>query len=231
MIDASNLRTQIPEYDTPQLEIEWRQALEELTRLDELDISCAMGMPTRRILFQTVRAMGATDVLDIGTFTGASALVFALAVGKLGRVTTVDIQDVNATEGHWKNAGRTRTPKELMEQAGVADRVEFVTQDSGEYLQSTSRMFDFISIDGWHESWAVYSDIRFSLPRLKPEGLIFLDDIQRRGYCPPPGFDVIKGPWKAIRWYMREGAPFNVTQLSQIPDHQPLACAFLTRKP
>lgn len=223
------LRSDVPVYDTSELKEEWQQALEVFTRLDELDIPCAMGIGTRRILFQTIRAMGATEILDIGTFTGISALTFALAVGERGRVTTVDIRDANAEDGHWSLVGRPRSPAELLSQAGVSGRVEFVTQDSAEYLRSTTKTFDFISIDGWHEDFAVYSDIELAMARLKQNGMIFLDDVQTPGYEPPPGFDVIMGPWQAIEQHILEGAPLVVTLLSKTLDGEPIACALLTR--
>lgn len=228
-MQVENLRPDVPVYDTSELKEEWQRALEVFTRLDELEIPCAMGVGTRRILFQTARAMGATDILDIGTFTGISALTFALAVGEKGRVTTVDIQDANSEDGHWSRVARPRSPAELLAHAGVSDRVEFVTQDSAEYLRHTPKMFDFISIDGWHEDFAVYSDIELAMARLKPNGMIFLDDVQTPGYEPPPGFDVIPGPWQAIERHLMEGAPLVVTFLSKTLDGEPIACAFLTR--
>jgi predicted O-methyltransferase YrrM len=221
----------VPLYDTDKFHQEWQGALEVFTQLDEMEIPCAMGIGTRRILFQAVRAMGATDILDIGTFTGTSALTFALAVGDSGRVTTVDIRDANSGDAHWRSSGRARSPMDLMAMAGVKDRVEFVMQDSVEYLRSTKKKFDFISLDGWHEDFAVYSEIELAMTRLKPNGIIFLDDVQTPGYAPPPGFDVIPGPWQAIERRLLEGAPLIVTFLNRTLEGEPIACAFLTRAP
>lgn len=223
------LRPDVPLYDTPKLREEWLQALEVFIKLDEREVPCAMGIGIRRILFQTIRAMGATDILDIGTFTGISALTFALAVGDNDHVTTVDIRDANSGDAHWRLSGRWRSPRDLMARAGVNGRVEFVTQDSVEYLRSTSKTFDFISIDGWHEDFAVYSEIELAMARLKPNGIIFLDDVQPPGYEPPPGFDVIPGPWMAIERHLFEGAPLTVRMLSRTLEGEPIACAFLTR--
>lgn len=217
-----SLRADIPAYDTPELESEWQQALKVLIDLGEMEIACAMSVGTRRILFQVVRAMGATDVLDIGTYTGASALAFALTGA---RVTTVDIRDANAADGHWKNAGRPRSPADTMAAAGVS--VEFVTSDSVKYLESTKRTFDFICIDGWHESSAVYAEIPLALERLKPGGLIFLDDVQPVGYTPLPGFDVIHGPRRALERHIKENSPFKIVPLPRTFEGEQIACAFL----
>jgi predicted O-methyltransferase YrrM len=229
VLDVSRLRPDVPQYDTPQLAREWQEALEVLTRIDELGIPCAMSIGTRRILFQTIRAMGATDILDIGTFTGTSAATFALASGENGRVTTVDIQDANAPDGHWSVHGRPRTPMELIAQVGAVHRVEFVTQDSVEYLKGTARLFDFISIDGWHEDFCVYAEIELAMKRLKSDGLIFMDDVQFLGYPLPLGHDRIPGPLKAIWRHLDEGAPLKLNPITRSLEGSPLACAFLTR--
>lgn len=229
MLDVSRLRCELPSYDTPELEKEWRSALAVLTEIDELEIPCAMSVGTRRVLFQVVRAMGAKNVLDIGTYTGTSAVTYALAVGEGGRVTTVDIQEANAEGGHWMTAGRPRNPARLMHDAGVMDRVRFITQDSVEYLKETEDLFDFISIDGWHEDFAVYAEIEWALQRLKPDGLIFLDDVQVSGYDVPPGHDTITGPWQALQRHLEAHAPFRVNLLTRSLEGEPMACAILTR--
>jgi predicted O-methyltransferase YrrM len=213
----------VPAYGTPELECEWLGALSKLTNLGELEIPCAMSVPSRRIIFQVIRAMGAKTVLDIGTFTGTSALTCALAVGNEGRVVTVDIRDANHKRGHWKMAGRPRNPQSLMEEAGVDERVEFVTRDSVEYLQDTRETFDFIILDGWHEDFAVHDEIELSLQRLNKDGLIFLDDVQPLGYEPPTGFDRIDGPRIAIERHLAKDAPLRFVPLTPIP------CGFLVR--
>src|SRR4051794_27138076 len=45
------------------------------------------------LLALLVRLIGARHVLEIGTFTGSSTLVMALALPEGGRVTTCDIND------------------------------------------------------------------------------------------------------------------------------------------
>lgn len=217
-----SLRADVPAYDTPELADQWQGALAVLTEIGELGIPCAMSVGTRRILFQTVRAMGAVDVLDIGTYTGASALAFALTGA---RVTTVDICDANAPDGWWSKAGRPRSPADTMAAAGVS--VEFVTCDSVKYLSSTQKKFDLISLDGWHEHFAVYAEIPLALKRLKPGGLIFLDDVQPAGYEPLPGLDVIDGPRRALERHMKEKARFKIVPLSRTIEGEKIACAFL----
>lgn len=183
-----NLRRELPQWACEPFDSEWRDALERMLSLGEGGHPCAMGLETRRLLFQVTRAMEAKSVLDIGTFTGSSALVFALAGAQ---VVTVDI-----TGEHWRKYDRRWSPPDLMEHAKVGDRVEFVNQDSVAYLEATDRKFDFISIDGWHEAFQVVKEIPLAIAHLNPNGLIFMDDVQMAS--PPPGVDRIDGPREAL---------------------------------
>lgn len=191
---VENLRRDLPQWACEPYDSEWRNVLEHLRGLGEgEDHPCAMSLDTRRMLYQTTRAMGAKTILDIGTFTGSSALVFAFTGAD---VVTVDLKDANALDGHWATYDRPASPHVLMSVAEVQGRVEFVTQDSVEYLQKTYRKFDFICIDGWHEAHQVAKEIPLAIARLNPNGLIFMDDVQTQP--PPPGVDRIDGPREAL---------------------------------
>src|SRR5687767_7342320 len=115
----------VPLYDTPELAADWLEAKTVFERIGELEVPAAMMVGTRRILYQTVRAMNARDVLDIGTHTGLSALTFALAGCD---VVTLDKVDANGPNGRWRKFGR-RKPIDTLRAASVDDRVTFVAQD------------------------------------------------------------------------------------------------------
>jgi caffeoyl-CoA O-methyltransferase len=60
-----------------------------------------------------VRAIGAKRAVEVGTFTGYSALAVARGIGPDGRLLCLDISE------EWTSIGRA-----AWEQAGVADRIE-----------------------------------------------------------------------------------------------------------
>jgi predicted O-methyltransferase YrrM len=219
-VTLTNLRTELPGFDTPALAAEWEQ------RVGHLDVPCTLNLGTRRILYQAIRAMHARDVLDIGTYVGTSALAFALAVGPKGRVVSIDTEP-----DHWRKLGQPHHPPEqLMAAAGVAGRVEFLTRDAREFLHLTGRLFDLICIDGWHEDFAVETEVTLALPRLNPGGLIYLDDVQREGAELPPGIDRIDGPRIALQRMLKAGAPFRVLPQQQTLEGEWTAGAWLLAK-
>lgn len=208
-LDVPNLRREMPVWDTPGLEWQWQEVLKQIVVAGEFSVPCAMGIDTRAMLFKIVRAMEARSVLDIGTYVGTSAFAYALACGTYGNVTTVDLHDANAPDGHWARAGRACPPRRMLTDAGVAERVDFVTMDSRDFLRHTTRKYDFISIDGWHEDFCVYEEIKLALQVLSPRGLIFLDDVHPVGFVPPEGRDYIDGPRAALDQHLAEKAPFD----------------------
>lgn len=229
MIGLSNLREGMPDYDTPELRGQWeREGLAVLKRVGELGVFRAMSVGTRQMLFQSARAIGARSVLDIGTYVGTSALAFALAVGEGGRVVTVDIVDANAPDGYWKIGGRPRSPAGLMEAAGVADRVEFVTATGANYLAGTDDRFDLICIDASKDSEEDYLTTGLALKRLNPGGLMFFDDVFPEGKPMKAGGYSALGPWLTLERLKRENGA-KVHQIDKTIDGGDVRCAFMTR--
>lgn len=211
------MRRELPDYDTPQLFAQWQAALAVLTEIGELGVERAMGLSTRRMIFQVLRAMGAVDALDIGTCYGTSAVNMALAGC---RVVSVDIRHVNC-----RVAGRPRSQKGLMKAAGVVDQVELVIQDAREYMAAADRKFDFISLDGGHRHQLVYEEIILAQKLLKPDGLLFLDDVQIGPQ--PKEFTPIHGPRLAIEQHLSEGAPLRMIHFGKTMYGEPTGVAFL----
>ena len=105
--------------------------------------------------------------IEIGTFTGYSALAVALSLGASGRVVTCDIDPDN-----------TRIARRYWEEAGVADRIELIL---GPALSTLDAMlpngrgeFDMAFIDADKENLIAYYERCLSLVR--PGGLILVDN-------------------------------------------------------
>jgi caffeoyl-CoA O-methyltransferase len=113
-----------------------------------------------------VRVSGARRAIEVGTFTGYSALCLARALGPDGRLLCLD------TSAEWTAIGRR-----FWERAGVAERIELRLGPAAETLASLPRetLFDFGFIDADKPGYRGYYEA--ILERLRPGGLIACDNV------------------------------------------------------
>lgn len=117
--------------------------------------------------------LGCRRALDVGTFTGMSALAFALGMGPQGRVVTIDRSTawLPVAVRHWRAAG-------------VAERIDAREGEAAvvlrELVDAGAAPFDiaFIDVDKAHV--AEYVDLTLSL--LAPRGLLIVDNVLWHGW-------------------------------------------------
>src|SRR5215211_9481907 len=117
-----------------------------------------------------VRLIGAKDALEVGTFTGYSAICIARGLAEGGRLTCLEL-----------DAERAAIARRNLEAAGVADRVEIRVGPAGESLEAMAAApaFDFAFIDADKSGYPEYYEL--VLARLRPGGLILLDNMLQHG--------------------------------------------------
>jgi O-methyltransferase len=125
-----------------------------------------------------IRLMGARRILEIGTFTGYSALSMALALPAEGRIVACDINE------EWTSIGRA-----YWRRAGVAHKIDLRIAPAVETLELLERksdmdQFDFAFIDADKTGYDTYYEGALRLVR--PGGLIVLDNMLRRGRVADP---------------------------------------------
>ncbi len=108
---------------------------------------------------------GARQVVEVGTFTGYSALVMARALPPGGRLLCCDVSE------EWTSIGRR-----YWEQAGVADRITLRIAPAIETLRAlpADDPIDLAFIDADKSGYAAYYEELLS--RLRPSGLILVDN-------------------------------------------------------
>lgn len=131
--------------------------------------SCMQIPPEQgQLLSFLLELTGATRVLELGTFTGYSSLLFALSIPRLGVVVTCD-----------NDSDTTATARRYWEEAGVEHKIDFrlgEASDSLQQLQSEAQEpFDFIFIDADKSKIVEYYEGCLEL--LKPGGLLVIDNI------------------------------------------------------
>jgi len=126
-----------------------------------------------------VRLIGAKNCLEIGTFTGYSALTVAEALPPDGRLTCCDVSR------EWTDIGRA-----AWEEAGVADKIDLRLGPAGETLDRLivhggANCFDFAFIDADKENYDRYYEQCLIL--LRTGGLIAIDNMLWDGAVADPG--------------------------------------------
>jgi len=117
-----------------------------------------------------VSATGATRAVEVGTFTGYSALAIARGLGPTGHLLCCDVSEA------WTSIAR-----QTWLEAGVADRIELRIGPALDTLRSlpVAEQFDFAFIDADKTSYAhYYQEI---LMRLRVGGLMLLDNTLQGG--------------------------------------------------
>lgn len=119
------------------------------------------------LLVQSIRARRA---IEIGTFTGYSALCVARALPADGRLLACDVSE------EW-----TAIARRYWERAGVAHKIDLRLRPALETLAElpAEPLFDFAFIDADKKNQGAYFEA--VLLRLRPGGLILIDNVLREG--------------------------------------------------
>jgi caffeoyl-CoA O-methyltransferase len=150
------------EHSTPDPEVFRR--LEEETRATQTAPQMMVGPLEGQLLGWLVQLSGARRILEIGTFTGYSAISMALALPEGGGITTIEIDEETSAAA-----------RRFAEEAGVADRIEFRVGTALDELQALDGPFDLVFIDADKENYVdYYEDV---LPKLSENGFIVADNV------------------------------------------------------
>ena len=123
-----------------------------------------------------VAAIGAHQALEVGTFLGYGAIAIARGLPADGRLVCCELD-----EGY---ASRAR---EHLSKAGLEGKVEFRIGPAVESLRAMERteQFDFAFIDADKTEYIDYFEE--TMPRMRPNALIMLDNTLRDGTVLDPG--------------------------------------------
>ncbi len=156
-----------------------RRLREETAQHPESDMQIA---PEQGQFMQLlVRMLGATKTLEVGTFTGYSALAVALALPGDGQLIACDVSEAY-----------TRVARRYWREAGVDDNIDLRIAPAVETLDvllndGHAGTFDFAFIDADKPSYDAYYERALQLVR--SGGLIVLDNMLRGGRVVDPDPD------------------------------------------
>lgn len=149
------------------------------TERDEGDMA-VMQIAADQGAFMTLlaRAIGARRAIEVGTFTGYSAICIARALPDDGRLVACEL-----------DPDRAEVARRWIAEAGLADRVDIRVGPASETLRALPEAedFDLAFIDADKPGYPDYFEQ--CLARLRPGGLILLDNVLLSGRVLDPPAD------------------------------------------
>jgi len=117
-----------------------------------------------------VRLIGARNALEVGTFTGYSAICIARGLAQGGRLTCLEVSEEYAA-----------IAQRNIDDAGVGDRVEIKIGPANDSLieMPAEPTYDVAFIDADKPGYPAYYEL--VLERVRQGGLILLDNMLQRG--------------------------------------------------
>jgi predicted O-methyltransferase YrrM len=158
----------------PPLDDVQRELIDETAALGPISL---MQVAIEQAAFLTLltRLLDVRHAIEVGTFTGYSALSIARGLGDGGRLLCCD------TSEEW-----TAIARRYWERAGVSDRIELRLGPAIDTLRALPRdpVVDLVFIDADKPSYRAYYEEL--LPRLRPNGLIVFDNVLWGGAVADP---------------------------------------------
>ncbi len=154
-----------------------------------------------------IRMMGAERCLEVGSFTGYSALVCAMALPAQGRLIALDSSEewTDIARRYWRTAGVD---------AKIELRLGLAAESLRDLLASGERgSFDFMFIDADKTGYRTYFDLGLEL--LRPGGVMAFDNVLWGGRVADP--DVSDEDTVAIRELNRFLLEHSDIDLSLVP--------------
>jgi caffeoyl-CoA O-methyltransferase len=123
-------------------------------------------------------------VLEIGTYTGYSAICLAQGLAQGGKLITIDINDEIS---HIAN--------EYFERASLKNKIDFLVGDARTIIPTLKETWDLVFIDADKENYGLYFDLIFD--HVRPGGFIIADNVLWSGKVIEP-YDVLDEETKSL---------------------------------
>ena len=157
-------------------EPEYLYRLWRATNIYMLHGRMASGHLQGRLLKMLVQMIKPKNILEVGTFSGYSALCMAEGLEAGGKVYTFEIND--------EQEDFTRP---WIEQSPVADKIEFIIGDAISEAPKLGVTFDMAFVDGDKRTYVETYEMVLQL--LNPGGFILADNTLWDGHVTDPAYD------------------------------------------
>ncbi|MBW6491521.1 MAG: O-methyltransferase [Lentimicrobium sp.] len=169
LFERPQYQTTVPEYEryanaftSPEPEL--MQQLVRETNLAFTTPGMLSGLIQGRLLQMLIFMLKPEHILEIGTFTGYSAIYMASALSETGILHTIDNNPEVAHIAH-----------KYFRLAGVENRIRMHMANALTAIPVIEGVFDLVFIDADKENYVSYYEA--VLPRLRPGGFIIADNV------------------------------------------------------
>jgi predicted O-methyltransferase YrrM len=141
--------------------------LEELYRqtyLRFVNPNMTSGHLQGKFLEMMSRMISPMNILEIGTFTGYSAICLAKGLKPGGKLITIEINDELVSFS-----------SSFFAKAGLSDKIQQLTGKALDIIPSLQQMFDLVFIDADKREYCDY--FRIVKEKVKPGGFILVDNV------------------------------------------------------
>src|SRR5512133_188642 len=173
-MDAQKLNDYIIDFSTREDDVLYR--LNRETHLTTVYPRMLSGPLQGKFLEFISRMMKPSMILEIGTFTGYSAICLARGLSETGVLHTIDINDELAA-----------TALKYFKLAGLEHKIVLHNGNAIDVIPRINETFDLVFIDGDKEQYLEYYET--VLPALKPGGFILVDNVLWSGKVLPGNQD------------------------------------------
>lgn len=138
--------------------------LARYTYLKEVHPRMTSGHLMGKFLEMFSQLLSPTHILEIGTYTGYSAICLAKGLSPGGKLTTIEVNDE-----------LRKKSLEFFAMAGVGDQIEIINGDALKVIPTLDRSFDLVFIDGRKENYSDY--YRLVIDKVPSGGYILADNV------------------------------------------------------
>ena len=124
---------------------------------------------TLKVIAEYLVKVKPSNILEIGTAIGYSAMCFSEYLAEGGKIDTIE-----------RDQERIEEAKENIKNVGVGDKINILEGDAVEILPTLNEKYDMIFIDAAKGKYPFF--LKEALRLLKENGIIFADNILYKGY-------------------------------------------------
>ena len=142
-------------------------ALQQLNRKTQTDVlmpQMLSGKVQGQFLLMISHAVQPNRVLEIGTYTGYSAICLAAGLQEYGKLFTIDV-----------NEELEEIVKTHVEKAGLQHKIIQIIGDATKEINNLNETFDIVFIDADKQNYSLYYDL--VIDKVRTGGFILADNV------------------------------------------------------